>query len=1184
MREKLSTRNLFVLILLTLWTFIPSAVQAQASETVTLDLKQTSIEHLFSQIKKQTGYSFIISSDLAHSLKRVDVKAQNEPVKKVLDRVLDTQNCTYDIDGRTITVFRKVSGNRNRTISGYVYDDQGDALPGVPICIDESRVCTVTDDRGYYTFKIPSQTCDLKFSYVGMKTQYVTVKSGSESVHQNVTMESNTLINEVVITGYQEIQSSKMTGSTVTLNAEKLDSRYTANIINNLEGRVAGLSTYGGELKIRGTSSLYAETSPLLVIDGIPMEGKIDDINPYDIESINVLKDAAAAAIYGARASNGIIVITTKNAKKKGRIEIDFQANLTIKEKRNLDYHDNFLLNPSEQVDLENKAWDYVFNVAPSQQEGFNPIANTEQAIALGTSEISPLQYAWYQRAKGDISQTQFDQVVSQLKQNNFAKEYGDAVLRQQVMQQYNLSLRSRSDKFQSNLTLNYKHDNEGMIKNGSSSFNVNYKGSYDVTKWLTASVTINGVFDKSKGYGNDYQIGSRFTPFAFSAYDTMYDTDGSLRSLHTWFDGSRYTPAWGEGLEDTGFTFIDELNNNTKTTRRTHMRYHGDLLFRIIDGLTANAQFIYERDHVNTLWYANQQSHAARMMKNAYSQLDPTTGIVSYLTPRSGGIRSDYNTEGQYWTARGQLNYAKTFGKHALNALAGLEFRETKDYGSRTLYLGYDDQLQNSSTQTVNFAALSQMTISPYFMAAGRGFPADQFIYDPYIDGNMSPVVEVLHRYGSGYANLTYTYDERYNVFGSWRKDYADVYGLNVKFRGKPLWSVGAGWLMHNEQFLKPVEWLNFLKLRVSYGVTGNIYQGASSYMTATSTGLNELTGLPYGEVQSPANPNLKWEQSRITNVGVDYSLFNNRLRGAVDYYRKVGKDIFSRITLDPTTGFSSMVANAASMVNKGVELQLTYDWLRPKMRKDISLTTNLTMAYNKNEVTKVENDATRAYQLIENPYREGYPTSALWSYQFAGISDEPGEQGMTLYYIEDGGKSTSAQGKSVDIMTYSGQSEPKCIIGLDNTIHWNGFSLSLLMAYYGGHKMRALPYDETFGGTGGPSYGTVARYFANAWTPENPTDMPGFGQYASTSTGLQTKYVDRSVHDASFLKIRNIVLGYDFDPAWIKSLGMTRLGLRFQIDNMKALWTANDLGVDPETQGIRNPASFIFGLNVNF
>ena len=567
-----------------------------------------------------------------------------------------------------------------------------------------------------------------------------------------------------------------------------------------------------------------------------------------------------------------------------------------------------------------------------------------------------------------------------------------------------------------------------------------------------------------------------------------------------------------------------------------------------------------------------------SRLFYNAYKEIDPETGMATYHTPETGGFRNVTNMDGRYWTARGQLNYSETFGKHEIVALAGLEFRETLSAGTRSLMLGYDDQLQNAATQLVDFGELSRMEQSPSYMktSTGGSYPAYYNVYLPYIDGNMSP----HHRYASGYANFTYTYDKRYNVFGSFRKDYADVYGLNVKLRGRPLWSAGVAWNIGEEAFVKGSGWIDTLKLRLSYGVTGNIYQGATSYMTAKSDELNTLTGLPYG-------------------VGLDFSFVNNRFRGALDYYRKQGLDLFSYKTLDPTTGFTQMFVNSADMTNHGVELMFTGDWIREKRRSDFGWSSTVTFAVNKNKITNVDNPAIQAYQRFSNPYVVGYPTSAIWSYEFAGISDAEDSRGMTLWYgkvDEETGQrkvGTSAQGAPVDALVYSGQTEPVVIAGLDNRFVWNGFSLSILMAYYGGHRMRALVEDEIMSDMVDRS--ALSAYFANAWTPQNKTLTPGIGRYSTTGYGSEPTHSDISVRDASFLKIRNIVFGYELPERWARAIKADRVNLQFQIDNLPPVWTAFQPGremsyyaknavFDPETGGIPLRSSYIFGVHVNF
>lgn len=1058
----------------------------------------------------------------------------------------------------------------DHVIKGEVVDTDGNPLPGVSVVVKGTHQGVATDMDGRFSIRVP-QDGILQFTYIGMKSAELKV---SKNATLKIVLENNSsMLNEVVVTGYQDIVKEKLTGSVTTVSADALKERYTPNLLDNLEGRIAGLSTYGGKALIRGTGTLYGSTSPLLVVDGLPIEGSIDDLNPYDIESVNVLKDAAASAIYGARAANGIIVVTTKNAKKKGKTEIDFSANLTIYEKANVNYGSNFYMNAEEQVNAESDYWNYYF--FDNDGEVSNPIGTT-QSYVLGGSTVSPIQYAYYQLATGAITQNELNSTLAKLKTNNYAKEYADKMYRQQVVQQYNLSLRNSSERSRNNVVVNYKHDNMGKTNQKYDWINLSYKGSFDLAKWLTANVSINSIISENREPGSDYTA-SFTSPWSLPAYESLYNEDGSYKKLYTSYSGNSYwsTP---DGYYDLGWNPVEEIYNNTQTTKTQNMRYHGELLFKIIKGLTVNTQFVYEQENSEVRWLANADSHLARSMRNAYTVMQ--NGTLTYLTPKDGGFLSTTNTHGNHWTARGQVNYTTKFlDKHEISAIAGLEFRQTKSYGTKSLVLGYDDQLQNGSTQSVDFGTLSQLTTNSNYMSSIGGYSSYYLVYMPYLEESMGVVKEQLHRYGSGYINLTYTYDDRYNVFGSYRKDYADVYGLNAKFRGKPLWSLGAGWNMHNEEFLKGIDLINFLKLRLSYGVTGNIYQGATSYLTATTGETNRWTNLAYGEVESPANPSLKWEQTRTTNIGVDFGLLNYRLKGSIDYYNKATSDVFNNKTLDPTTGYSSIFANVASIRNRGVEVAVSYDWFAPKDRRAFGWTTSATFAHNKNVVTDVENPATQAYQLINTPYVKGYPVSALWSYRFAGISDTEGSKGQTLWYTDNDATVHSARSGSVDVLEYSGQTDPKVTIGLDNTFRWNNFSLELMMAYYGGHQMRALCENEQYGAP----YEAVASYFNHAWTPENPTNTPGFGRYGSSIIGSETAYANTAIYDADFIKIRNLVLSYDIPENLLRNYGINRCALSVQLNNPKAIWTKNNAGIDPETLGLRNPSSFVFGLNIN-
>lgn len=1179
MKEQGKKRDLSVLALMMLLMAVfavspaPACAQQPLQKRVTLTMQQANAKQIFSELKKQTGLSFVFSSELARQWPKLSINIKGKTARQTLDELSQELGCDYEVSGNIVTLREKQPRAKTRHISGVVRDDQGEPLMGVPVCIGESQVCSVTDADGHYAFDIPVEATAIKFSYVGMEVVRMNIPAGTNNEQRDVTMLSDNSLADVIVTGYQDIAKPKMTGSAVVISADKLTERYNGTILSALEGQVAGLSTYGDELKVRGTSSLYATTTPLLVVDGLPTEGRLEDLNQFNIQSITVLKDAAATAIYGARASNGVIVVTTKNANKTGKVEIDFTANLTVSDKPNVNYGDNYYMNAEQQVTKESAYYDYLYGSQENYASAY--IQNVRRGVAPATS----LGLGYYRWAMGDMTSEELAALKTRLSGNNYAKEYADNMYRKQTLQEYNLALRSRSDKGMHNLTINFKHDNSGRINAFDKRMQLDYKGSFDLAKWLTARTNIMVLNNSSRAHGTD-QSSLDSSPFLRPAYESFYNEDGTIRSSYGLYDGNEYfDQSLPAGTVSLASNPVDELYNNVVNTNRTGWRFHGELLIKPVDGLTLSAQGIYEREHTTADWLATEASHPARVIKDAYATYNNATGAVSYPLLESGGFKQTRNTDGRYWTLRGQATYEKTFGEHSLSAIAGLEFRQTKTTGSNAMLLGYDDQLQSGTTVSTDLKSLYNTRYTSYFMS---GFPAFQYAFGPYLLNSLSPVTEVRHRYASGYANLTYTYRDRYNLFGSFRKDYADVYGLNAKYRGKPLWSVGAAWNMEQEDFLKPVKWINFLKLRMSYGATGNIYQDATSYLTATTGLTNYLTQLPYATVLSPANPELSWEKTRTVNIGVDFSLLANRVRGALDYYHKRSTDVFSNKTIDPTLGFNTMFANAADVRNNGVELQVTADWLRPSTRQAIGWSTSLTVAHNSNKVTKVDTQATYAYALVSVPFKTGYPTSALWSYRFAGIDDgSHGSAGQTLWYGNDDVIAHMVSSASPDVLEYSGQTDPKVNLGMDNRLSWNGFTLSLMMVYYGGHVMRTHQQVEKLAG----EYGPVDYYFIDSWDPEtNPTGTaPGWGQYSTKAPGTESSHSNISVYKADFLKVRNIVLGYDFPQEWLRHVRVNRARLLFQVNNPGFLWRKNDIDVDPETLSVSLPTSYVFTLNVN-
>ena len=460
-----------------------------------------------------------------------------------------------------LTVFLPVSAQNTASkgvqVKGRITGPDGQPVVGAVVQNLTEKTFTSTDSDGNYSLFVKDpQKATMEVTFLGMDT--ITEQLAGRSQFDVTLSDSQNFLEGSVVTGYQEIQLRKVTGAISTVGAKTIEERYSPSLLQNLEGRVAGLSTYGGKLTIRGISSMYAESSPLLVVDGLPIEGDIDDLNPYDIESVNVLKDAAAAAIYGARASNGIIVITTKSAREEGRIDVDFSSNVTVYQNRNLDYGANFYLTPEQQVKVERDYYDY--DVLNSEGEVADPFSSTGSVLASSASRFSPIRYAYYMLGKGEYTQSQVDEICDKLSKNNFAKEYGDAVYRRQIIQQYNLALRSRSDKFQSSFVVNYRTDNAGTINSFDNQMSVNYKGAYDVAPWLTATIAVNGIYGKQRSKGS----GGSYGPWSYPAYETLTNEDGSYRLLGTNLYRDKPKAASSRTWESTWWTSIT-------TTSRIH-------------------------------------------------------------------------------------------------------------------------------------------------------------------------------------------------------------------------------------------------------------------------------------------------------------------------------------------------------------------------------------------------------------------------------------------------------------------------------------------------------------------------------------------------------------------------------------------------------------------------------------
>lgn len=1113
------------------------------------------------------------------------------------------------------SVAKEIRSIEQRSLVGVVLDENGEPLPGATVRVEGTQTGAITDVNGNFSFIAGVKNPTLVISYIGMES--VTMKVTSKTKYIQVTMKpQENLMEEVVVTGYQNIKRENATGSYQTLTAKDMDKRYTGDITSNLEGKIPGMvtvrtdsQTATGEdaITIRGVGTFNAKRSPLVVVDGLPIEGGLESVNPYDVENITVLKDAAAAAIYGARASNGVIVITTKRA-KEDRLSIDFNADLVI----------------SEKQDYSNYNWASAADIIQLEKNNFNAMLNEDsdliqqQLDAMNGGRIytqSQVMRLLLRNHEGTLSDADLNATLDRLSRNDYRKEWRDAHDRTQITQQYNLGIRVKGNKLSSSIVANYSGGNRGVKKESDDSFSFSYNGDLEVNKWWDLSFGVNVLNNRSTShaYTSYNQINS------FMAYESMYNDDGSLARMEAdVYPGESAFSNADYGLKDPTYNLAEEMNYNFNKYRYSNIRAHVKTLFHLpVEGWTASAQFQYEDINSRSQTRYNKESHYMRSLYNLYThttqvtewvddpnfdwdaafsdpntdwfdphlgQMEVTNTLVNHAVP-DGDLLQTANTSSQFYTFRAQTQYAHEFGKHAVDVLAGFEYRQTHTKTDDNLLYGYSHQTQTNQNLQTDWAFLNNPTVgvlgSNY---TPSGAPTD---FD---------TSDVLHRYYSYYFTANYVYNGLYSLFASYRVDNTDLFGTDPKFRRRPLWSVGASWNIQNEEFMKPYTWVNALKLRASYGLTGNIDSGATSYLTA-SFGTNPYNGGLVGYLDTPPNDQLRWEKTQTWNVGVDFAFWGYRLNGSVDFYRKIGSDLLTTTDLDPTTGWTSLTINNGEMDNTGIELQLDGRILPARKREDVGINLGFNIAYNKNKVTKVMHQPASGAEYLRASLHEGYPLNSLFSIDYAGLIEKDG-----TYFVgwkdkegEVHTESYTSGSFTIDDAVFSGTYTPTISGAITPEITWNGFSLSAMFNFYGGHYMRtgndvwatnigdSSGYKATFG------VGGIPKDYLRYWNGD--PDVPANGymtiHYSNMDGGI---YRDTNVEHAGYMKLRNIVLGYDFSKRVCRAIGLNDLRLRFQMNNV-CTWARNSRGLDPEAVNLRTgttlntvPRSYTMSLYFNF
>jgi tonB-linked outer membrane protein, susC/ragA family len=1200
-------RKVMKLILMMKATFILSvlfALQVHAgvySQQVRLSMtwEEASIKQIISEIKKNSEFSFVYSDADIAGVKCKNVSFKDAAVEDILNSCLKDTRLKFSIEEKTIVIWKDMTRlekkEEKRIVKGVVVDKQGIPLPGATVVLKGTTSGVVSDSIGRFEIKLPERGVHvLVFSFVGMKKQEIAVEK--KSFIRVVLEEDSEYLDDVVVTGYQTISKERATGAYAIVNAQTLEQKPTANIAAALNGLVPGLtlqSSSVGETPrfvIRGKGTLQddqSDSDPLIVVDGFPISGYTEGsdpfatINPNDVESISVLKDAAATSIYGARAANGVIVITTKKGKAGSKLDISADAYWSVSSRVDLDYYFNMASaeNQFRYVELVNK---YVPINSAS-----DPYTNS-QYHRIYMSE--PYRLIFERDLKHNITDADYQETRKRLielgNRNVWKDDLNDYIFRNALRSQYNVALRGMTERMNYAFSASYD-DEKGYLKgNDKQRIMLNMTTSAKLTKNLTFDISLHSMFSKANNNGADVATIKR----NFSPWSRLVDDDGNF--IHVPFDNTIYEPILNSVYEgktpaDWHYNPAEDRKYMDNDTKTVNYRVQGGFNYATTWGLNVSAKGQYEwRRYTNHQEY-DPESYYVRNYYNTFSKLNEATGLYDSYFPQ-GGIFTDGGHVYEAYNLRGQADYTLNKDRHIFTVLAGMEvLSSTVETTPAITRYGYN-KYTNSVATTIDYQSqqftdiFGQQTSNPYQTLGSLSVWEDRFF--------------------SVYANVAYTFDDKYSFTASFRTDASNFQSKSQRDKFSPFWSIGGSWLLSREGFLKQINCIDQLKLRASFGVAG-VAAGKKGTSSVTTVATNDGNVIFPGSnsINARGNETLTWEKSRTFNIGLDVSFFNHKLSGSIEFYNKYSYDVLSAASVPSISqGTDQAVFNNAEVLNRGVEFSLASDL---RVAGDWKWRGTLNYAYNYNKVAKF--NLTSPILPNDPGFVEGYPVDMILALKPAGYTSE----GYVQLQGKDGALETiltqetthASEYISRDLdesnwFYYIGSRTPKSDLSFTNQFIWKGLTLSFMITGRFGYYVNKGDYFET--GTKQANYSkqldnSFAVYDQGYADQKSYSAYPLYNDenwqtYNTLSTGMlfANLLFKNNYIKGDHIRLNEIYLGYDLPESLLSRQGVfSRINVYAQASNLGLIWSRNgDMDPDYPVGNIKPMPTFTFGLKLGF
>lgn len=1156
------------------------SIYAQAStrelspgeKKITIIAKELTLSQVFKDITKQTGLRFSYNNNDVNQNERISAPFVDMTVDKVLkhifagkplswvyiDNVVRIGKSSKDLAPSIISETQASNTDVDSvpliSVTGLIVDTKGNPIAGATIALKGLSRGQSTGSLGRFSFSSIPYNATLNISSIGFESRAFKIAGQTEVKITLDSMIRDIQGVEVVSTGYENIAKERSTGSFTKIDNKLFNEQVGTDVLSRLPYVANGLTTIpqkfnltGTGLMVRGLSTFNGPKDPLIILDNFPYNGNMKNINPNDVESITFLKDAAAASIWGARAGNGVIVITTKKARYNQAIKVEFNSNVTIAEKPDLFSIKS--MTSSEFIDVES----FLF-----RQEFYDYKFPYPEYFSL-TPAVSIL----LKEKLGEISSTEANAQLNKLRKTDVRNDFNKHFYKNEVNQQYAINI--------SGGTLNHSwllsggfDNNQGNLNEKYNRYTLRFSNAYKVIKNLELTTNISYTQSNSESGASGFKS---FRSGQLPLYTSFLDESGKEIPLYVYNSYREgYIDTLGGGkLLDWRYFPLQDYKHRIDKTGIQEVNAELGLNYKFTRGLSFSVKYRYQNQKTERSLDQDVESYYTRDLINRFSQVNYSNNTIKYIVPKGGILDlANNNLVGQDF--RGQLNLDKRWSRHNVVAIAGAQISELVTTGSSFRNYGYDEEIY--SNVDVDFVNAYPQFIS----GATENIP------------NTASLAKTNIRYVAAYANASYTLDNKYSISLSGRRDATNTFGANIKDKWKPLWSSGFSWLISDELFYN-VKFLSYLKLRVTYGQSGNVDSKKSAETTIRYQGQNAFVNLPFARVDNYYNPDLRWEEVGMFNAGIDFKLKNNRIFGSIEFFQKRMNDLYGGSPVDVTAGLgrSIITKNVGKMIGNGADIDLNSINIRGK----VNWTSNLIINLYKDKMTKLFDKDNLDPQVITGGSAvglQGYPVFSYFAYRSGGLDPANGDpRGYLKGQLSTDYTSILGTDTKVEDLAYVGGLFPKVSGSFGNTVSWNNLSFTARVTYKLGYyfKRESIDYDALY-------YELIGNSdYSKRWQKKGDelnTTVPSMTYPTASGRDLFYTLSEDLATKGDHIRLQYININYDLNKSRFPRLPFQSIQLYMVLNNIGIIWKANKEDIDPDNQLMRASRSIALGTRVSF